>query len=295
MIEVKWLGRGGQGVVTASDLLANAAYLDGYEGVQAFPFFGPERRGAQVTAFTRLSKKKIRLRSLVYEPSIAVILDPILATQTNFSDKVRKGGCVILNAPLQPNDLRLRGDLRVATVDAVKIAEELNLRVAGMPIYNAPMLGALSRATGVVHLDAVKEAMVRHFGEAAPLDVKAAEMACERTMIRSGCENSSYARPSEAIEPQEINGMRELPVSPVSRPTKGSVGSPTGTWREKRPILDRVKCERCLLCWLYCPEGVITVDDEKKPVFDYEYFKGCGICAYECRFGAISLRREALV
>jgi 2-oxoacid:acceptor oxidoreductase gamma subunit (pyruvate/2-ketoisovalerate family)/2-oxoacid:acceptor oxidoreductase delta subunit (pyruvate/2-ketoisovalerate family) len=295
LIEVKWLGRGGQGAVTASNILATAAYLEGYEGVQAFPFFGTERRGAPVSAFTRLSDREVRIRSLTYEPDVVIVLDPSLPMQINVTAGIKKDGYVVLNTSQSPSEVSLRGDFKIATVDASGIAEELNLKVAGTPIYNTPMLGAFSKATNIVKLDSIKEAIVKHFGvKRAELNVKAAEIAHERTAVADLRASSRLANPSKAGGGGlEIKSLKELPASPVSKPMKSSIGAPTGTWREHRPVLNEEKCEKCLLCWLYCPDGVITMSEDKYPIFDYEYCKGCGICVHECRFGAIELVREA--
>jgi len=295
LVEIKWLGRGGQGAVTASNILATAAHLDGYGGVQAFPFFGGERRGAPVSAFTRLSDREVRVRSQIYEPNIVIVLDPVLPMQIDVAAGIRKGGCIILNTPQKPSDVNLKGDFEVATVDAASIVEEINLKVAGIPIYNTPMLGAFSKATNLVRLESIKEAIIKHFGgKRAELNVKAAEMAYERTVVGSSRTGSHLANPSGMKgEDLEIKGLKELPASPVSKPRKASMGAPTGTWREHRPMLNKEKCEKCMLCWLYCPDGVITIDEDKYPVFDYEYCKGCGVCAQECRFKAIELVREA--
>jgi len=294
LVEIKWLGRGGQGAVTASNILATAAYLDGYRGVQAFPFFGSERRGAPVSAFIRLSDREIRTRSLIYEPDVVIVLDPSLPTQIDVAAGVKRDGCIILNTPRKPSEVSFKGDFKIATVDASSIAEELNLKVAGIPIYNTPMLGVFSKATNLVRLESIKEAIVKHFGgKRAELNVKAAEIAYQRTMVGSSCTSSHLANPSGMKgEGLEIKGLKELPASPVSKPRKASMGAPTGTWREHRPTLNKEKCEKCMLCWLYCPDGVITIDEDKYPIFDYEYCKGCGICVQECRFEAIELVRE---
>jgi pyruvate ferredoxin oxidoreductase delta subunit len=85
--------------------------------------------------------------------------------------------------------------------------------------------------------------------------------------------------------------LSELPITAFSYPTVGSIGK-TGFWRTFRPSIDRNKCTKCLLCWIYCPEGCIKRDANDAIEIDYEYCKGCGICAYECRVGAIKMEQE---
>ncbi len=137
IIEVRWHGRGGQGAVTAAELLAKAAYIDGYKDVQAFPFFGAERRGAPVTAFTRISSKKIHLRSQIYNPDVVVVLDPSLLGMVNVLEGLRNGGMLVVNISKQPEELLEMGippKYKIATVDATKIALDLGLKVAGIPV-----------------------------------------------------------------------------------------------------------------------------------------------------------------
>jgi len=87
--------------------------------------------------------------------------------------------------------------------------------------------------------------------------------------------------------------LKDLPITPLSRPTVASTGI-TGFWRTFRPILEQAKCNRCLLCWIFCPEGCIKRGIDDVPEIDYNYCKGCGICANECRLGAIEMEREGL-
>ena len=92
---------------------------------------------------------------------------------------------------------------------------------------------------------------------------------------------------------KEPKNMKDLPITPLSRPTVASMGK-TGSWRTFRPIIDPKKCTRCLLCWVFCPEGCIERLEDDTPEIDYDYCKGCGVCAYECRLGAIKMEREEI-
>lgn len=184
IIEVRWHGRGGQGAVVASDILARAAYLDGFKGVQSFPFFGAERRGAPVQAFTRLSDSKVPLRTHVYNPDIVIVLDRSLLDVVNVYLGLKDGGLVVMNAPLKPSEVKVPGKFKVATVDALSIVQELKLFVGGLPVYNTPMLGAFSKATGLIKIDSVKKAITDYFGPGkGELNAKAAELAYQRTLV----------------------------------------------------------------------------------------------------------------
>lgn len=156
MYEVRFHGRGGQGSVTAAKILAHAAFLEDRNS-QAFPFFGAERRGAPVMAFARIDDRPIRLRTQVHEPDCVVVLDPLLLRVMDVTKGLKPGGVVVVSTEREPGSLGIAG--RVATVDALGIARaEL-----GRPLVNAPVLGALSRATGAVRLESLLKALEAFF------------------------------------------------------------------------------------------------------------------------------------
>ena len=156
MIEVRFHGRGGQGGVTAAELLAKAAYSDGYKGVQAFPYFGAERRGAPVKAFTRIADEEINVRSQVYTPDIVAVLDSSILDLIDVTEGLKDEGKVIINSPKRPDEIELPKG-RVYTYDGTGIALERGLLVAGLPVVNTTMLGAFAKATGLVKLETVQK------------------------------------------------------------------------------------------------------------------------------------------
>ncbi|WP_010901049.1 2-oxoacid:acceptor oxidoreductase family protein [Thermoplasma acidophilum] len=155
MYEIRFHGRGGQGAVTASRILAAAAFAEG-KYVVSFPFFGTERRGAPVTAFTRIDDSEIYLKSQIYNPDIVVVLDTYVLRTSNVMEGLKENGTVIINSPRDPADFNL--DANVATVDAVAIAVKHGLGSRANPVINTSMLGAFSRVTGIVSLESVLEA-----------------------------------------------------------------------------------------------------------------------------------------
>ncbi|OPY10144.1 MAG: Pyruvate synthase subunit PorC [Syntrophaceae bacterium PtaB.Bin038] len=159
MKEIIWFGRGGQGAVVAAQILAESAYLEGFKGVTSAPTFGPERRGAPVTASTRISEEPIRMFSQVEMADIAVVLDETLLGVVDVKGRIRKGGLVIINTACKPEDAIGNGDFDVATVDATGIALKLRLTREGAPLINTPMLGAFAKATGIVSLANVEKAL----------------------------------------------------------------------------------------------------------------------------------------
>ncbi len=159
LIEIRWHGRGGQGGVTSAELLAKAAYYDGYKGVQAFPYFGAERRGAPVKAFTRISDKEINVRSQIYTPDIVAVLDPGIIDLIDVTEGLKEDGKVIINTPKAASEIELpRG--HIYTYDGTGIALKFGLLVAGLPVVNTTMLGAFAKATGLIKLETVKKVIM---------------------------------------------------------------------------------------------------------------------------------------
>jgi 2-oxoacid:acceptor oxidoreductase gamma subunit (pyruvate/2-ketoisovalerate family) len=176
--EIRIHGRGGQGAVTAAQLLAHAAFLEG-KWVQAFPIFGAERRGAPVKAFARISDKKIAVHSQVYTPDYLIVLDPYLSRIVNVTEGFKRDGVLIINTTQQPEDLA-KVNSRIATVDATGIALGLNLVLAGSPVVNTSILGAFAKATGEVKLDSILKVIRETWaGSTGEKNAQAAELAFE--------------------------------------------------------------------------------------------------------------------
>ncbi len=178
MIEVRMHGRGGQGAVLASLLLAHAAHRKGYH-VQVFPEFGVERRGVPVTAFGRLDTKPIRLRTRITRPDHVLILDAALAQYLPLTDGLKPGGCVVMNAPSEAPLLAFPKGFRLAWVDGSAIAAKHKIGTATSPIVNTTMVGAFAKVTGLVGKAEIAAAMVELFGVKAPQNTAAAEEAFE--------------------------------------------------------------------------------------------------------------------
>ena len=181
MKEVRLHGRGGQGAVTSAELIAVAAIHQG-KYAQAFPSFGPERRGAPVMAFARVSESPIRTREKIYAPDVVLVLDPSLPMIVKVTAGLKEDGWVILNSNKDEKTLReMLGNWegRLAVVDATRIAlEEL-----GLPITNTTMLGAFLKATGLVDRNYLEEALTERFGRLAEKNKKAMARAIEETQI----------------------------------------------------------------------------------------------------------------
>ena len=165
-------GRGGQGSVTAAELIATAA-LAGGGHAQAFPAFGVERRGAPVQAFVRFSNEKIRLRSQVYEPDYIIVQDSTLIRDVNVFAGMSEGGIAIINTE-KKGEYALPEGVRLIVIDATQIA----LEEIGLPITNTTLMGAFAAASGEITLDALKDAIEERFpGKLAETNFAAAKRA----------------------------------------------------------------------------------------------------------------------
>jgi len=173
MIEIRIHGRGGQGSVTAAELLAVAAFDDGREA-QAFPAFGVERRGAPVQAFCRISEKPIRRRSQIYSPDYVIVQDPTLMDTVDVLAGLKADGTVLINTERPAAELKLETKARVVTFPATQIAlEEL-----GRPIMNTAIMGAFAGVSGAISFDAIERSIRNRFeGELGEKNVRAARRA----------------------------------------------------------------------------------------------------------------------
>ena len=158
MIEIRFHGRGGQGAVVASKVLAVALFSEG-KFVQSFPAFGVERRGAPVMAFTRVDADYIDLRCEIYNPNHVIVLDPSLLEAADVSKGLREGGTILINSDHPPTDFDQFSSFEVATIDASAIAVDHGLGTRQHPIVNTAILGAFARQSGLVGLDSVVEAI----------------------------------------------------------------------------------------------------------------------------------------
>ena len=166
-LEIRWHGRGGQGAITAAKIIAEAAYLKGYRGVTAAPSFGAERRGAPVSASTRIASEPVLIVSQVENPDIVVVLDHTLLAYPEVIHGLGKGGWLIVNWPLSPEELNVQGDFKVATADATGVCQDLNLVVAGLVIVNTAILGALLKATQIVEMPTLEKIINQRFSNSS--------------------------------------------------------------------------------------------------------------------------------
>ncbi|WP_202320320.1 2-oxoacid:acceptor oxidoreductase family protein [Archaeoglobus neptunius] len=282
-LEIRFHGRGGQGAVTASKLLAGVAHLTGLKS-QSMPFFGAERRGAPVVAFTRISNENIYETSQVYHPNIVVVLDPLIMRSIDVFSGVKEGGVIVINTTRKPDEFEFEQKfLHIITTDATGIAIEHNLLLAGTPVVSTTVLGAVMRAFEALKVNigfkVLEKTIRKKFGIE---NVLAARKAYENAI-------HAVVKGRKKYSPVKMEKIKvELPIS---MPSPGVAGR-TGFWRDFRPEIEYEKCNMCLNCWFHCPEGAMMVNE--KVEIEYEFCKGCLICSAVCPRRAIKSNREVL-
>jgi len=287
MIEIRWHGRGGQGAVTSAELTALALIHEG-KFAQAFPSFGPERRGAPVLAFNRISKSgHIRSRAAVLNPDIVIVLDSGLLDITDVTSGLKDGGYLIINTPKNIGDItsEFGGTWGLAVINATAIARE----IISVPIVNTTMLGALARATSIFSLDSLLEPLEERFGARAKSNLDACYRAYEEVNIAKAVGVGVNRR---TFHVETLPGWKDLlPGCPVIEPGSASQYR-TGDWKSQHPVYDYEKCNKCGLCYIYCPEACIKPREDEYFTSDLFYCKGCAICCTECPKDAITMVEE---
>ena len=179
MFQVRIHGRGGQGVVTAAEMLSIAAFIEGKHS-QAFPSFGSERMGAPVMAFCRIDAKEIRLREPVLNPDALIIQDPGLLHQVNLFEGLAEHGYILINSTHTLAELGLEDYLREHPQWQVRVipASEIALKHVGRPLPNAALLGGFAALTGLIQMEALQAAICDKFsGKIAEQNIAAAQAA----------------------------------------------------------------------------------------------------------------------
>ena len=288
---MRFHGRGGQGAKTASRILGDAAFNDGYFA-QDFPIYGAERRGAPVTAFTRFSDEKITEKGFVFAPDISAVMDDSLITDpmANPFAGLRKGGVAVVNTTKPSSSVSLgRDDVTVVTVDLTGQA----LKILGKPILSSGIAAAVARTSGIR-----KEALLTALSEELGDIGLSAEMVSKN--IRFAEVIYREVAPLK-LRTEELPTTVELvPLAVVVSDsgiemvtdTGNSYARHTGNWRTFRPTIDYGKCTNCMICYAYCPESAMSVGEDGRVKIDYDNCKGCMICMTECPLRAVTQSRE---
>lgn len=294
MFRIRFHGRGGQGIKTASRVLGTAFFLEGFY-VQDAPRYGAERRGAPIFAYVRASREPILERGIIERPDLVVVADdtlvPIPAAGVLYG--ITKRSVLLINSFESPNTWRDRLNIE-APILILPAMEDLEDH-AEMPFVGAVCAGAAACLVGVISLEALARAIRE---ELAPLGAHVVEKNIEKAYAAfrimeeyRGCVTEGEEVSAESYEPPDWVDVPSEGVevsAPVIRATLTSTLVKTGLWRTMRPVIDYGRCRRCWwICSSFCPDSAINVSGEGIPEIDYEHCKGCMVCVVQCPSHAI--------
>lgn len=296
MIRIRFHGRGGHGVKTASRIVGTAAFVAGFQ-VQDSPVYGAERRGAAVVGYTRFGEEAILERGVIAHPDLIVVADEtllhdaaagVLVGQENASAvfiNTQSAEPLIDEHKIVPAVVSF--DVTGLTLDVLGKASALS---AGLGAAAARVVGMISEEQLV---DAVRDEL-EQLGLSS--DTIEQNLHIARTIF-SELPDVSF-QPHEAAVPASecaVSTVRydgPLAGTPSVLNVGNAVQRQTGSWRVERPVIDRDLCTRCGLCFVLCPDGAIALDDEGYPLIDYDHCKGCMICRQLCPVEAIGHEKE---
>jgi pyruvate ferredoxin oxidoreductase gamma subunit len=297
MYRIRFHGRGGQGIKTASRLLGTALFRSGYE-VQDAPRYGAERRGAPIFAYVRADRAPIRERGIIRRPDLVVVADDtlvpvpaagVLAGLTIHTTLLIRSE---VEAETWRERLNVKGPLIVLEQDTQEDS-------AGLPYVGAFCAGAAARLLGIVSeeilADAIREEQEIHSAAVVRQNLDLALAAFAAMAGHAGCvAEGAEISPTDYNTPEWV----QLPVedarvsAPVIHAALTSELQRTGLWRTLRPVIDYERCNRCWwVCGGFCPDGAISVR-KGVPEIDYDHCKGCLVCVVQCPPHAIEAQPE---
>ncbi len=283
MLRVRLHGRGGQGTKTAGSIISLAASLEGY-CAQDSPMYGPERRGAPVASFVRISRTQVNERGYIASPDVVVLFDGSLIGSKAVDPLagLRQQGILVVNEAPEG------AEGSVVRVDASARAR----RLIGRDNVSAAMAATTCRALGIASVENVLSAVGTELGEIGlPEQDREKNLALAEQCYRAA-PDLGRARDRDSSEAEQP--LVELQYKPPGLSTSlimSAGNSPlkkTGSWRTSRPVIDYSKCTNCMVCFVYCPDSAISLEANLAPKIDYDNCKGCMICLTECPTRAIS-------
>lgn len=299
MFRIRFHGRGGQGMKTASRILGTALFIEGYE-VQDAPRYGAERRGAPIFAYVRADKKPINERGVIHHPGLVIVADDTLMPipAAGVLEGLNAQSVLLINSH-DSIEIWQRRLNTPATILQLPASEDVEDR-AGLPYIGTYTAAAAAALTGVISFASLKQAIeeeLGHLGVQVVTDnleraFDAFElMAGQRGIVKEG----SAVSATGYVKPDWI----DLPfdAAQISAPSIHAVANSgithTGLWRTMRPLIEYEHCKGCWwICSTFCPDGAITVNEKKLPEIDYDHCKGCLICVAQCPSHAIIAKAE---
>lgn len=294
MYRLRFHGRGGQGMKTASRILGTAFFLAGFE-VQDAPRYGAERRGAPIFAYVRADRRVINERGVIRRPDLVIVADETLVAISGAGvlQGITPGTVLLISSTEKPEVWQERLNLAgpVLTLPRAPGIKDL----FAQRFIGAACAGAAARLVGVIPRDSLAQAIrdeLAHLGETVVAkDLDAALGAYDLLAEHAGC---VIEAPEPSAETYEKPRWIDLPfdAANLSAPDiftpASSAQVPTGLWRTVRPVIDYDHCKKCAwICSTLCPDSTISVNAAGYPEIDYEHCKGCLICMTSCPSHAI--------
>jgi pyruvate ferredoxin oxidoreductase gamma subunit len=289
MYRIRFHGRGGQGMKTASRILGSAFFEEGYE-VQDAPRYGAERRGAPIFAYVRAARDTINERGIISRPDLVIVADDTLVPvpASGVLAGIGERTVLLINTTESAEDWHHRLNI-VGPVITLAASADVEDR-ADLPYIGASCAGAAARLVGVISRRALASAIR---AELAALGQGVIDRNLENALEAYGLMEAHAGLVIEgamtSATDYEHPEWAELPFESarISAPTvyaaANSVEVRTGLWRTLRPVIDYARCNRCWwVCSSFCPDGAIAVGDDGTPAIDYEHCKGCMICVAQC-------------
>lgn len=294
MYRIRFHGRGGQGIKTASRILGSAFFHEGYE-VQDAPRYGAERRGAPIFAYVRADKNPIHERGVIINPDLVIVADDSLVTipAAGVLQGLDSHAVLLINSHEGADTWQQRLNTK-ATVLVLPVQQTIEDR-SELPYVSAACVGAAARLIGVIPKAALSQAIADELEDLPEERIEAnREHAFDAYEAMASHEHSVQQRPSISVADYTDPEFVSIPFEDarVSTPTihggATSVEVRTGLWRTMRPVIDYDRCHHCWwICSSSCPDNAINIEDNK-PVVDYDHCKGCMICVAQCPSHVIS-------
>jgi pyruvate ferredoxin oxidoreductase gamma subunit len=293
---IRFHGRGGQGMKTASRIVGTASFIEGYFA-QDFPVYGAERRGAPIMAFTRLSKDPILERGVIVNPDINIIADETLLSDriANVFHGTWRGTITLVNTHYPASHVRetygIKGE--IITLDITDIV----LKIIRKPVLSSVAAASVCKLTGMITKESLKEAVIK---ELTSIDLKKeiinknvqAALACFETTPKISLPDFKLTKEDIKNKIVRLEYTDPCVGSPSIYAKGNTILKKTGNWRLFKPVIDYEKCSRCYTCFVSCPHSCISIDESGYPQINYENCKGCLTCFYECPKKIISKERE---
>jgi pyruvate ferredoxin oxidoreductase gamma subunit len=294
MFRIRFHGRGGEGIKTASRILGSSFFFEGFQ-VQDAPKYGAERRGAPVSAYVRADHKQIYERGEIHKPDLIIIADETLlhVTRNTVLEGIYENTVIFIISAMSNSELE---EIINCGKTIIKIAPAV-LPENYHRFLSSITASATARFTGIIQIDSLIRGVEEEL-KSAKNDLILENTAIAKKIFNDMTSYSGIVTETDGTpvitEPQLI----DLPLhnssiaTPAIRTGSTSVKNQTGSWRTSRPVILQEKCSRCMLCNVYCPDSAITKNEEGFPVIDYNHCKGCLICREVCPSGAITQEDE---